>query len=438
MSILQSFIAGQEARRQADAAAEINRMQQFLAQNGQAIFQGDPNALGALAGMGAQGLETAMGLRNSQEERAARQAAQERQGVLQQREDEAWKWKVEEYAASKTAAERAAEAQEIEEGTKMALMAETPEQFDQIVTQAGMPEYVGMFDQREMLAARFMTVADILKQNTAPDPTNGAPTGYKWADPANPGAGVVPLPGYEKSSGVTINTGDMGGATAQIGTIPQGYVAVPDPQSPAGYTMMPIPGGPEDMSEKDARKTEQGQLKLGTTLESLNLNIAEIENGGLPVTGAMGDFRRTDIGRALTGNNAVDFGNRTAQVTDSAALAEVQNMRDNSPTGGAVGSLTDDERRAIGNAVTGINNSTSAEEYLRAAKAFRKLALDLAYGQGTWELDADGQVKLKDGSVSGSGSPETPPAPAGSTPSPQPAAPLPPDLQSIYDKYSTP
>jgi hypothetical protein len=413
MSILQSFIAGQEARRQADAAAEVNRMQQFLSQNGQAIFQGDQNALGQLAGFGAQGLDAAMSLRQQQDARAAAQAEQARAGVIQGRQDQEWRMKLEEYAASKTAAERAAEAAEIEQGVKIALSAQTPEEFDAIVTQNGMPEYAGKFEQRNQLAARFMSVADILKQNAPPDPMKGAPTGYTWSDPANPAAGVVPLPGYEKSSGVTINTGDLGGAAPQIGTIPQGYVAVPDPQSPAGYTMMPIPGGPEDTSGKDARKNEQGQLKLGTTLESLNLNIADLENGGMPVAGIGGDIRRTIIGRAFTGDSAVDFGNRTAQITDSAALAEVQNMRDNSPTGGAVGSLTDDERRAIGNAVTGINNSTSPEEYLRAAKAFRELALDLAYGQGAWEMGADGQIALKDTNAA------PPPAGAASSPAPE-------------------
>ena len=136
-------------------------------------------------------------------------------------------------------------------------------------------------------------------------------------------------------------------------------------------------------------------MKLGTTLESINLNLDAIENGDLPVTGFWGDMRRTSLGRALTGDSAVDFGNRTNQITDQAALAEVQNMRDNSPTGGAVGSLTDDERRAIGNSVTALNNSTSPEEYARAAKAYRELALNIAYGEGTWEIDANGQPIMK-------------------------------------------
>jgi hypothetical protein len=170
MSILQAFIAGKEARRQADAAEQVNRMQQFLQANGQAIFQGDQNALGQLAGFGAEGLNAAMGLREAQDQRAAMEAERARAGVVDQREDHAWQMKLEEYAASKTAAERAAEAAEIEEGVKVALSARTPEEFDRIVTENGIPEFAGRFEERNQLAARFMSVADILKQNAAPEP----------------------------------------------------------------------------------------------------------------------------------------------------------------------------------------------------------------------------------------------------------------------------
>lgn len=197
MSILEAFLAGKEARRQADAAEQVNRMQQFLAQNGQAIFQGDQNALGALAGMGPQGLETAMSLRAAQEQRAAAEAERARAGVIDQRQDQEWQWKVEEYAASKTAAEREAEAAKIEEGVKMGLAAKSPEEWDMLVTQAGATDLVGMFDQREAVAQKFMTIAEILKQNT-PNPaalTDGAPAGTMWVDPNNRALGVKPLPG---------------------------------------------------------------------------------------------------------------------------------------------------------------------------------------------------------------------------------------------------
>lgn len=211
-------------------------------------------------------------------------------------------------------------------------------------------------------------------------------------------AGLGQTMEFTLADGTRVRMGENG-LPSDIGTIPQGYEAFVDENGQR--SMRPVAGGPADTSEKDENKDRQSKLKLGTTLDSLNLNIAEIENGGLPVTGAIGDFRRTGIGRALTGSGAVDFGNRTDQVTTSAALAEVQNMRDNSPTGGAVGQLTDSERIAIGNSVTALNNSTSAEEYLRAAKAYRKLALDLAYGEGMWDFNSDGELVTKGGQSGG-------------------------------------
>jgi hypothetical protein len=39
-----------------------------------------------------------------------------------------------------------------------------------------------------------------------------------------------------------------------------------------------------------------------------------------------------------------------------------------------------------------MNSSTSAKEYVRAAKAYQKLALDIAYGEGRWQIDQTGNV----------------------------------------------
>lgn len=218
----------------------------------------------------------------------------------------------------------------------------------------------------------------------------------------------LPPGAYQRGGDGKITQVGGGGVTVNnnMGEDAGRYLYGTDAGVPAGWRVdretgqaSPIPGGPADvearaLEDKKTNAQNQGQLKLGTTLDSLNLNIAEIENGGLPVTGAIGDARRSWLGRALTGSGAMDFGNRSSQITDSAALAEIQNMRDNSPTGGAVGQLTDGERVALGNARTAMNASTGPEEYVRAAKAYRKLALDLAYGEGMWRLTGDGQVEM--------------------------------------------
>lgn len=139
------------------------------------------------------------------------------------------------------------------------------------------------------------------------------------------------------------------------------------------------------------------EVKNSNLLEALNLNIKEVQNGGLPVAGAGGDFRRTGIGRAITGGSAVDFENRNAQILDSAALEEIQNMK---KAGQGVGQLTEGERVAIGNAVTGLNTSTSADEYERAAKIYRETILNTVFGFGNWKLNEKGEVEPLDGGLS--------------------------------------
>jgi hypothetical protein len=180
-------------------------------------------------------------------------------------------------------------------------------------------------------------------------------------------------------------TGVLGVAKLQAGS---GQVRMADPNSPTGTRVFAEPGSEAAAAESKRAETQrQSRIKMDNLLGVLDLNIKDIEDGGLPVTGYLGERRRSGAGRLLTGDGAVDFQNRTDQITDAAAFEEIQRMRDNSPTGGAVGQLTDPERRAIGNAVTGLNTATSEAEYLRAAYAYRRLALNLAFGDGKWSID---------------------------------------------------
>lgn len=178
--ILESFLAGKEARRVADAAEQVNAMNAFLGQNGQAIFAGDQNALGQLAGMGPQGLQMALGMKGdlaAQERQAAldAQAAEDRtynrgrDKITDQRADQKWEMELAEYKKGLSAEQAAAEAAKLENAAKMALTATSPEQWDQLAQENGAPDLVGQFDNREAVAARFMSMAEVLKANAPPD-----------------------------------------------------------------------------------------------------------------------------------------------------------------------------------------------------------------------------------------------------------------------------
>lgn len=180
MSILESFLAGKEARRVADAAEQINAMQSFIGQNGAAIMGGDANALGQLAGFGQQGLQMAMGIQGDVQQRE-RQAALDAQAaedrtynrsrdkITDQRADQKWEMELAKYKKGLSAEQAAAEAAQLENAAKMALTATSPEQWDELAQQNGAPELVGQFDNREAVAAQFMSMAEVLKQ-TNPEP----------------------------------------------------------------------------------------------------------------------------------------------------------------------------------------------------------------------------------------------------------------------------
>lgn len=181
MSILESFLAGKEARRVADAAEQINAMNAFLGQNGAALMAGDQNAMAQLAGFGPQGLQMAMGMKGdlAAQERQAKMDAmmmedraygRERDKVQDAREDQKWEMQLAEYKASITAEQAAAEAAQLEEAAKMALTATSPEQWDQLAQENGAPELVGQFENREAVAARFMSMAEVLKTNGPAEP----------------------------------------------------------------------------------------------------------------------------------------------------------------------------------------------------------------------------------------------------------------------------
>jgi hypothetical protein len=179
MNVLANFLQGRESRRQQDAADRVSAMQQFVSQNGQALLNGDPNALGQLAGFD-PGM--ALDIQGQQQTAARADRADARADVSAGRE--AWRFEkeVSDYAKGLSAEEAAAHAAQVEDAIKVALGAKTPEQFDALMTQMGQSDLVGQFENRDALAQEYMTMADVLKRNQPPEPMS--PEGKLAADKA--------------------------------------------------------------------------------------------------------------------------------------------------------------------------------------------------------------------------------------------------------------
>src|SRR6478735_6322431 len=149
----------------------------------------------------------------------------------------------------------------------------------------------------------------------------GAPPAKKQPEPFKPPAG------YQ---------GTEGGLTPIPGG-PADPSAPGNNQPPSGYrfrpdgSLEPIPGGPED-------KTPKADADASAKIQRLMTDIAGIyadsrDNGGWFETGNSGAAMR---GTGLTGTAAYDLAEKIKTINSNLSFDELQKMRDNSPTGGAL------------------------------------------------------------------------------------------------------
>lgn len=391
--MLNTLARATQAAGMANQVGQQNALRSLYREQGPGIAAGEQGALNALARMDPQASlgiqDTRLGMENTRDQMRVRQEQLKLARAASGRAAAA-------HAAQMDDRQRAREQQRLQQAVAGGLQAQTPEEFDAFMKQIGADDYVGQFANRDMLAAQFLGVADAYEMA---NPALQGPQSSLGKVQADIDAGFLPadtpLRGQPDQVNVTLPGNQPQGSP--IGT--QGVVLVPDPTADGGFRAVLAEGSPAYLqaqadaaeaatnAQKEANKDTDQQLKLGMTLQNIHLNIKEIEDGGLPVTGVGGEARRTWVGRATTGEGAMAFQNRNNQITDAAALDEIQRMRDNSKTGGAVGQLTDSERVAIGNSITAMNTAVDDAEYLRAAKAYRELALNLAYGEGNWALN---------------------------------------------------
>lgn len=197
VDVMGAMGAGNALATQTNQLQQQNALAQLYKTQGAGIMNGDPNALNALAAIdpaAGQGFQAgALGMDQTRQQMA----------VL----DENTKRAAEEYARGLSAEQKAAEAAQIEAGVKQALMAPTPEAFDAMMIQMGHPDMVGQFENRETLAAQFMSVAEIMKAIT-PEPV--VPLSGPGKVAADINAGILPQGTdlYEPGTSVTVNNGD--------------------------------------------------------------------------------------------------------------------------------------------------------------------------------------------------------------------------------------
>lgn len=132
-----------------------NALSDLYKNQGAGIASGDQNALNALAAldpMAARGIN--------------------RENKADARADEQWQLRLQQHAASMSAAEREATAAQLKKGVFAASSAQTPEEWDALAQQFGVPDLAGRFDQKDALLSQYMTAAQIIEAGQPDKPAD--------------------------------------------------------------------------------------------------------------------------------------------------------------------------------------------------------------------------------------------------------------------------
>lgn len=169
----------------------------------------------------------------------------------------------------------------------------------------------------------------------APAPLPGAPAAPESATGGVPGQGLI---GVDEKEGVTTFTGPEG--TVEQENIPGGKRAA------------------EVTAEEERKKAAQisewskGNVVLNKIDEALNLSNKDWAVG-LP--GA--------LAKNIPGSRAVDLSGIIDTINANLGFERLQEMRDNSPTGGALGQVTEKEIELLQSTLQSINQNQSKEQF---------------------------------------------------------------------------
>lgn len=166
----------------------------------------------------------------------------------------------------------------------------------------------------------------------------------------------------------------------QVGTIPQGYQL--ERTQEGAWRMAPIPGGPVaiELGEKAEKqeKSRQGDVTKGNVvLQDIDRGIALLDTSRLPVAG-FGSETMLKFG----GSAATNLKSLVDTVRSNVGFAQLNQMRQESPTGGALGQVTERELAFLQSVLGSLDQSQSPAQLRDNMVRLRNTFLDIVHGPG--------------------------------------------------------
>jgi hypothetical protein len=215
-----------------------------------------------------------------------------------------------------------------------------------------------------------------------------APTGFLFNDPNDPAKGVRPLPGFIEARSRLAAAGAPRGATinvgSEVGTIPQGFELFTDPETGA-RRLQPIAGGPvaleQQQAARQASQRRQGDsTKANVVIQDIDRAIEKINQSPATTTGIGGAVLQN-----VPGTDARDVQGLINTVKANAGFDKLQAMRDASPTGGALGQVSNIELNLLMSAIGELEQSQGKEQLLFNLRRVREIYSEIIHGPGAMQ-----------------------------------------------------
>jgi len=220
----------------------------------------------------------------------------------------------------------------------------------------GYPEIAAMVEQNPAIASNVMSA--LLSKRLSPAETTGSMQNYEFLI----SQGLPKDQAIERAFGKGGSTFNLGPKTQISGD----YVIVEDPTAEAGVRFIPIKGSKAEKEALAAAGREgvtqqQAAQKEAVISKSVDFLIEKIDAGGLfnlPEAGIVGNV----LGTLGVNQDAVDFKNELAAIQANVAFDRLQQMREASKTGGALGAVSERELDLLMAAYGNIKQSTSPKK----------------------------------------------------------------------------
>jgi len=345
--------ASTQAAAMQNQVQQQNQLSQLYATQGAGIAQGQPDAINALAGLDPMAALNVQGTRLGMDaQRQGMQAQQQRMDMLSREERRA----VEEQARTLSAQQRAAEAAQIEDAVKMGLAVPDAATWDAQMAQIA-PDMVGKFDQRQALAAKYMSVAEILKMRDGEPVEPLSPLGKEEWDRRRGFIQGEAQPTYRPAT--PDEAAQYGASAGQINTETGQFTAINPPSN--GITIRNPDGTITQIGGK-AQPSASAPSSPAAMIATIDGILSDPALGYS--TGAMSLLQN------VPGTPMRRFGARAKQLEGQAFLQAFESLK-----GG--GAITEMEGQKATQAIGRLDTAQSAEDYSQALQEVRSV-LELA------------------------------------------------------------